>query len=195
MNTMNMSNDQNAQDPLGLSGLPLLSPEADGWPAIRAALETGQQRRRNWRWAGGLAAAASVFLALGLSFRATDGLLPDEQATTVAQQGPAGMPSTDSQPTGTAIAQTGADTLPDLIAMSQLLETHVRGLRDNTSGLPARSALYTAELEDLIARVDGEISIDPESVNLWAQRVNLLLDLQYIYQHQFDREFGRMASL
>ena len=68
-------------------------------------------------------------------------------------------------------------------------------MRDETSGMPAQSAIYIAELEDMIARVDGELSYNPESLDLWGQRVNLLLDQEVIFQHQFEREYGRMASL
>ena len=44
--------------------------------------------------------------------------------------------------------------------------------------MPAESVIYVTELEDLVARVDHELSITPESVELWSQRVNLLLDLE-----------------
>ena len=51
MNTMDERNDT---DPLGLSELPLLEPEGDGWGEIRQALEadqaSGQQRRRVFGW-------------------------------------------------------------------------------------------------------------------------------------------------
>ena len=61
--------------------------------------------------------------------------------------------------------------------------------------MPAASAVYVAELEDLVAQVDNELSFTPGSVNLWGQRVNLLLDLAQIYQSQWERYYGRMASL
>ena len=38
-------------------------------------------------------------------------------------------------------------------------------------------------------------SFAPDSINLWGQRVNLLLDLAQLYQHQWERQYGRMASL
>ena len=43
--------------------------------------------------------------------------------------------------------------------------------------MPAESAVYVAELEDLIAQVDSELSLTPDSIDLWGQRVNLMLDL------------------
>ena len=59
---------------------------------------------------------------------------------------------------------------------------------------PATIRNLMAELEDMVAQVDSELSYDPESVSLWGQRVNLMLDLAQIYQHQWEREYGRMAS-
>jgi hypothetical protein len=184
---MTTHNQSSTQDPFGLSGLPLLESDTDGWPAIRAALEADAavRQRRRWQLAG-LAAAASVLLVVGMAWQTGNAPLSGEPVQ-VAQTSP-----DTQQPVVNPVEPT---TLPDLIATSQLLETRLRQLRDSTSGMAGRSAVWSTELEDMIARVDGEISQDPESLNLWAQRVNLLLDLQYIYQHQFDREFGRMASL
>ena len=185
---MNTRTDIDAQDPLGLARLPLLSPDRDAWPAIRQALEaeTAPARGRRRGLVGTLAAAASVLLVVGL-------VRFDMEATDTDAQVAEPLAQTQTLAEPLLVPESGS--LPELIALSQQLETRVRGLRENTGGIPARSAVYTAELEDMIARVDGEISMDPQAVNLWAQRVNLLLDLHYIYQHQFDREFGRMAGL
>jgi hypothetical protein len=61
--------------------------------------------------------------------------------------------------------------------------------------MPASSAAYVAELEDLVAQVDQQLSYSPDSLNLWGQRINLLLDLAQIYQNQWERDYGLMASL
>ena len=61
--------------------------------------------------------------------------------------------------------------------------------------MPAESAIYVAELEDLIAQVDTGLNLDPDSIDLWGQRVNLLLDLAEIYQQQWQIDYGRIASL
>ena len=82
-----------------------------------------------------------------------------------------------------------------LIGLSQNMEKQVKQLRQETASMPAESAIYIAELEDLIAQVDNELSLTPESVDLWGQRVNLLLDLAQIYQQQWQIDYGRMASL
>jgi len=52
-----------------------------------------------------------------------------------------------------------------------------------------------AELEDLIAQLDNELSMTPDSIDLWGQRVNLMLDLAQIYQQQWQIDYSRMASL
>jgi hypothetical protein len=82
-----------------------------------------------------------------------------------------------------------------LISISQTLEAQLKSLRDHTGSMPADSAIYVAELEDLVAQVDNELSYSPDSLNLWGQRVNLLLDLAQIYQHQWETDYGQMASL
>jgi len=178
---MNMSKDsitRSDRDPLGLADLPLLEPDRDGWSEVRQALEEqAATPSRRGGAIGWLAMAASLVLVVGIF---------------MFQAPPQPEPATP----GPQVASLPVEnTLGDLITMSQLLETRLRGLRDETSGMPAQSVVYITELEDMIARVDGDLSYNPESVDLWGQRVNLLLDLEVIFQHQFDREYGRMASL
>jgi hypothetical protein len=168
-------------DPLGLAALPPLDPDFDGWPEIRQALEAGDGHRPRWRqtvtW---LAAAASVVLALALIIRQ-------------GEESPTGQPG-GAQTAQSAEAEASA-TVDSLIAMSQTLERQVEDLRDNTVSMPASSAAYVAELEDLVAQVDQQLSYSPDSLNLWGQRINLLLDLAQIYQNQWERDYGLMASL
>lgn len=182
---MHMRNEQDAnlklRDPLGLSALPPLEPDFDGWPEIRQALESGDGNRPRWRqtvtW---LAAAASVVLALALVIRQGGEAPTSQPATAQTAQ----------------LAEAGSlATVDSLIAMSQTLERQVEELRDNTVSMPASSAAYVAELEDLVAQVDQQLSYSPDSVNLWGQRINLLLDLAQIYQNQWERDYGLMASL
>ena len=175
------------QDPLGLSKLPMLTPDEDGWPAIEQALKEHQQGRRRRRVVGGwLAAAASLVLVVSLASKFS-GPGPAETMQPVTE-------SVATQTAGTA-SEGSKSTVESLIAMSQILEQQLRGLRDDSGSMPADSAVYVAELEDLVAQVDSELSYSPDSINLWGQRVNLMLDLAQIYQHQWEREYGRMASL
>ena len=167
------------QDPLNLRSLPLAEPPADQWPQVRAALEQGNRRRRLTRYAAGtFAAAATVMLAVGLY---------------VQQPGPASPPSPAAE--STTIAATSPPTLDSLISVSQQLENRVRSFRSEVGGMPTASLVYQVELEDLIARIDDELSMQPDSLELWNQRVNLLLDLSRLYENQLRRDYRRMASL
>jgi hypothetical protein len=176
---------QTTTDPLGLSELELIEPEHDGWGDIEAALLTHQDSKRNWQRTGGwLAVAASLVLVVNISLRNT------EISTPSAIQAPGGATQT------TSIASVPVeDNLSALIGLSQNAEAQVKKMRQETSSMPAESAIYVAELEDLIAHVDSELSMTPDSIDLWGQRVNLMLDLSQIYQQQWQIDYGRMASL
>ncbi|MBT8062142.1 MAG: hypothetical protein HKO64_00740 [Xanthomonadales bacterium] len=177
MNELNEKFDQ-ARDPLGLRHLDWIEPQQDGWPGIRAALEERSRNRKRVTW---LALAASLVMAFGLTLRLASENIPGA--------GPASLPVTEQ------LADGGDDSLESLIALSQTLEQQLRGMRQGSGSMPADSAVYIAELQDLVAQVDHELSYSPDSVNLWGQRVNLLLDLAQIYQHQWELDYGKMASL
>jgi hypothetical protein len=86
-------------------------------------------------------------------------------------------------------------TLDSLISLSQQLETRVRTYRSEIGGLPTDALIYQVELEDLVAQVDEELSMNPDSTELWSQRVDLMLDISRLYQNQLRRDYSRMASL
>ena len=86
-------------------------------------------------------------------------------------------------------------TLASLIGLSQKLEDDLRLYRAQMGQLPAGALVYRVELEDLIAQVDNELNWNPESIGLWSQRVNLLLDLSNLYENNLRREYRQMASL
>jgi hypothetical protein len=158
---------QKERDPLNLGSLPLLTPPADDWPTIRSALVKHQRKRRITRYSGGLlAVAAMLMLTVGLFIH---------------------------QPAPAPVA--APQTLDSLIVLSQQLETRVRSYRSEVGGMPTDALVYQVELEDLIAQVDDELSMRPDSLELWSQRVNLLLDLSQLYQNQLRRDYHRMASL
>ncbi len=160
---------QKERDPLNLRSLPLVEPPEDNWRQIRQALLRQNRRQRVRRIAGvSLAAAAALTLAVGLF---------------IQQPGP--------EPE----ASTAPPTLDSLITLSQQLEIGVRSYRAEFGGLPTDALVYQVELEDLIAQVDDELSVYPDSTRLWSQRVNLLLDLSQLYENQLRRDYHRMASL
>jgi hypothetical protein len=160
---------QKERDPLNLGSLPLVDPPEDNWPQIRQTLLRQNRGQRVRRITGAsLAAAAALTLAVGLFI-----------------QQPNPIPEASMAPT----------TLDSLITLSQQLEKGVRSYRAEFGGLPTDSLVYQVELEDLIAQVDDELSVRPDSTRLWSQRVNLLLDLSQLYENQLRRDYHRMASL
>ena len=166
---------QKERDPLNLGSLPLVAPPSDDWSLIRSALVKHQRRRRFTRYSGGLlAVAAMLMLAVGLFIHQPDLAPPSAPATA---------------------ATTAPQTLDSLITLSQQLENRVRTYRSEVGGMPTDSLVYQVELEDLIVQVDDELSMRPDSLELWSQRVNLLLDLSQLYQNQLRRDYQRMASL
>jgi len=176
---------QDLTDPLGLRNLGTIDPGYDGWAQIETALHDHQASKRGWRRSGAwLALAASLLLVFGISLFNTQigappGQSPEGVATTSA--GSASLPVKDD--------------IDALIGLSQSMEEQVAKLREETGSMPAESANYIAELEDLIAQVDTGLSMNPDSINLWGQRVNLLLDLAQVYQQQWRIDYSRIASL
>ena len=163
------------RDPLNLRGLPLVSPPQDDWPAIQTALIRQTNRRRMTRLAAGsLAMAATVALAVGLFVNTPS---PD----------PLGEPDT--------VVESGTNTVKSLIALSQQLESRLRAARSEPGGMSTEALIYQVELEDMVAQVDEELSMNPDSLELWSHRINLLLDLDQLYQNQLRRDYQRMASL
>lgn len=179
---------QHERDPLNLGSLPLVSPLADDWPMIEAALRKQKSRKRIVTLAGStLAIAATVFLAVGVfiyrPYGIPAGTSGSQQLQTTQVENPA---SSDGLQT---------NTLDSLIALSQQLESNLQKIRSQTGVLPTASVIYQVELEDLVTQVDEELSRRPGSVDLWSQRINLMLDLSQLYQNQLRREYHRMASL
>lgn len=165
------------RDPFNLSNLQDIEPIRDGWPEIRAQLEQRQASRKRWSViASGMAAAALVVLALGISMRS-----PEMISTN---------PETQPQ-----VVSAETEKLNTLIGLSQQLEKQLASVQGQVGSVQAESALYMTELEDLIAQIDDEININPQSPELWGQRVNLLLDLVKVYQHQINEDYGLIASL
>lgn len=179
---------QKEQDPLNLRSLPLVSPSTDDWPAIEAALT---KRRNRQRVFGSLAAAASIALILGIIT-----ILPISGPQTptpgqLTQTETAGL----QQPDAGGDSESGRQPLDSLIALSQQLEIRLHSIRSEVHGMPTSQLVYQVELEDLIAQVDDELSMRPDSPELWSQRVNLLLDLTQLYRNQLRRDYQQMTSL
>jgi len=187
---------QQERDSLNLGSLPLVEPPADDWPAIEAALRSQQGRRRLWKAAGGaLAAAASIAVAATLVLN-PEVIRPVNEAALARSD----MTQAPGQVMGQAEEQAetkaaSEEFVTSLISLSQRLETSLRHIRSEVGVMPTTALIYQVELEDLVAQVDEELSMNPDSTSLWSQRVNLLLDLTQLYKNELRRESHRMASL
>jgi len=187
------------RDPFGLASLPEVKPQKDRWMAISVQL---QRQRRRQQWLSGLALAASVTLVLGV-VSIVPQLAPQTgpQAEskkptgteTLAQQS-ATQPDEVIEP-ATAGPDLGPENLQSLQRLSQRLEQNLSYLRTGVGAMPAELVVYQVELEDLVAQVDAAISLQPESSELWQQRVSLLMDLNQIYGDSLRREDPYVASL
>ena len=179
---------QRERDPLNLGSLPLVTPPGDDWPIIEAALRKQNSRRRIVALTGStLAIAAAVILVVGVFVYKPYGI-------------PAGTSGSQQQQTTQVEIPVASDspknsTLDSLIALSQQLESNLRKIRSRVGVMPTSSVMYQVELEDLVAQVDEELSMRPDSMNLWSQRINLMLNLTQLYQNELRREYHAMASL
>jgi hypothetical protein len=137
-----------------LKALPALRPSRDRWPAVQGRLRA-ERRRHRARFAGlaGLAAAASVALALGV------GTLRQPEA-------------------GLAPAE-----IERAMVHSRALESALDRIDPESRVLDGRTAGIAQELEDRIAQVDRELEMvelmerqsrDTELLRLWRERVGLL---------------------
>ena len=137
-----------------LKALPPLRPGRDRWPETAARFRAERARRRT-RFVGlsGLAAAASVALALSIGRDTTPAADPTNQQ------------------------------LQEAMVRSQALETALSALNPEARVLDGRTAGMAQELEDRIARVDRELEAtellrqqvrDQDLLRLWRERVGLL---------------------
>jgi len=137
-----------------LKALPALRPSRERWPGVLGQVRA-EQRRRRLRTGGlaGLAAAASVALALGVS-----SLRPTQPGLDPAE-------------------------IQAAMARSQVLESALDRIDPRSRVLDGRTAGIAQELEDRIARVDRELEMaelmeqrarDAELLRLWRERVGLL---------------------
>jgi len=171
-----------SRDPFGLSRLPHPAPASDAWPDIRAALLWRQRVRRLTVW---LASAAMVTLTIGIWW----------QTPGMPTAGTTEIPATGKDPMSAQVSAGGKDSLESLVSLSQKLERNLRLMRAEVGVVPAQSLIYQVELEDRVAQIDEAINHEPDSRELWSQRVNLLLDLNQLTQQQLRREYRQLASL
>ena len=182
------------RDPFGLASLPELQPSRDSWSAVSDQLQAGQRRRQ--RWLSGLAIAATVTLVAGIaSILPQLGKAPEQAEEMLATESVGGSHAADPAASHEQGLPLQADNLQSLQKLSQRLEQNLVVLRSGVGAMPAEMVVYQVELEDLVAQVDAAISQNPDSSELWQQRVSLLLDLNQIYGAGLRREEPYVASL
>jgi hypothetical protein len=139
-----------------LKALPSLRPARDRWPQTVAKYRAERNRRRA-RVGGlvGLAAAASIALAIGIKPAPPDGTVP-------------------------ALTTSEIELAKE---RSQALENALSAFNPEARVLDGRTAGISQELEERIAQVDRELEAtellrqqarDPELLKLWRERVGLL---------------------
>jgi hypothetical protein len=137
-----------------LKALPALRTSRDRWPPVLDRLRA-ERRRHRARFAGlaGLAAAASVALAVGVS---------------TLRQPEAGLTPAE---------------IEQAMVRSRVLESALDRIDPESRVLDGRTAGIAQELEDRIARVDRELEMaelmerqsrDAELLKLWRERIGLL---------------------
>ena len=137
-----------------LKALPSLRPARDRWSAVAQRVREERRTRQRGGALFGLAAAASIALAVGIAPL----LRPDDAAG-------------------------GEGRIAEMMARSRALETALDRYDPESRVLDGRTAGIAQELEDRIARVDRELEMtellkrqarEGEVLRLWRERVGLL---------------------
>jgi len=151
-----------------LRALPELRPPVDRWPAVRAAFEV-RQRRKRLEWIGGAALALAASLTLAVV------------APRALRQMPGPAPIATHRPPPSASEDGELDAL---VRRSQRLEAALSRYEPAGRVMDASSASTVAEIEDSIALIDARLSTTStgrapshEVVGLWRDRVKLMDEL------------------
>ncbi len=173
-------------DPCKLRSLPSMELEDDLWPDIQAQLQQPVKTSSSYR-PQLILLAASVLLAVILiqQMNITNLFDGENQAT--------GSPLVTQNNTTEEIDQ--QSQLHRLITMSQALENRIYAPQLQNSPLSANEAVMIAELEDMIAVVDRQLSQHSGDPELWYRRVALLTDLAGIYQQRRARDYSQYVAL
>jgi len=179
--------------PDALRELPLQAPAQSAWPQLAAQLAaqglvrqaTGAPRSARRRWLVPVALAAGVLLAaIAWPLLRRDAPAPAPTvAATVAQPGASMDTNAANNANATNVqgsdAADAATRLASLQDRSQALEHWLRETQRAAAPLSGQDLAASAEIEDMIALVDGQLGAAPRDreVALWRRRVALLEDL------------------
>lgn len=171
--------------PEALRALPQVAPQQSAWPALAEQLQreraVAAPARRPWRRIVPAALAAAVGLiavaAVLLHQRGRDPAPVVATVAPAAASSPANA-ANDANATSTHAADAAAQ-LASLQQRSQALERWLRETDRAAVPLPGPDLAAAAELEDMIAIVDGQLgaAAGDSELPLWRRRVALLEDL------------------
>lgn len=184
-------------DPCQLRSLPEYTAPEDLWPSIQARQnKTGRAKagRRPFL----LALAASVLLGVFLINQLllqnpAEMTAPGETknlSSTVANNKPENK--TKYTPPDSVLKENQSQRL---LAMSQKLEDKIASYKYQNSPVSAAGAIMIAELEDMIAVVDGQLANQNADAELWYRRVTLLADLSAIYAQNRNLNYQQYVGL
>lgn len=177
----------------GLQGLPPLQPPAGAWQAVAARHAAARRApaRSPWAWGGAVAAALAISaVLLGLPGKAPE-QVPGQAALVVGEE-PSAVPRLAAVSGGQA--QEDKADLQALMQRSRNLEQLLRAIPAGPQVVSAGTAGTIAALEDRVALIDFQLSLESESQLtpaqqqlLWRERVDLMNSLVQVRYAQAQR--------
>lgn len=143
--------------------LPPLDPPPALWSAIRSELDQ-RSRARRLRRTGWVASAAAAVAVLAIVINLVH--LPDRATPPAA--------------TETTIADSGDPSLTQIRQLSAVLEARLR--QQHFSAVNSASVESLVWLENELAWLDIRLASDPNDLELWQRRTELLAEMNHLYE-------------
>lgn len=144
--------------------LPPLDPPPALWSAIRSELDQ-RARARRLRRTGWLASAAAAVAVMAFMVH----LMPFPN------------PVTEPAVTESVVAETGEPALIQIRQLSALLEARLR--QQHFSAVSSGSLESLVWLENELTWLDIRLASQPDDLELWQRRTELLAEMNRLYQH------------
>jgi len=180
---------------VGLQSLPEIPAPDGAWQAVSRARAGGESRvptaSTAWFWAGSMAAALAVAVVLfGLLNQVPRG--PESRPGSAMSGGtPVLVARSGIEPAGSAVE---ADGMAELMTRSQQLEQVLRAMPEGPQVVSADTAGTISVLEDRVALIDYQLTMDgqPELSaaqlqRLWQERVDVMNSLVQVRYAQAQR--------
>ena len=158
-----------------LEDLPPLDPPPALWSAIRSELDQRGRARRLRRsgWLASAAAAVAVIVVVAYLVQ-----LPD--------------PATDPAASAPAVADVNDSSLIQLRQLSALLEARLRQQHLNAVSSGSMESLIW--LENELTWLDIRLASQPDNIDLWQRRTELLAEMNRLYEHDNWQSQMRLTS-